>query len=228
MLKTLFRPFVAGVMALLPIGLTVAIIAWLAKIIHDLVGPGSAFGGMLKRIGSDFGPSDYGAWFGGVVFAVMLIYLFGFLVQAGLRSVWEHCSDRLFSRVPLVNTVYNAAKRIVDMMEPQKNVELKSMTPVFCRFGGNPGTGFPAFLPTSEIFMIQDQAFHVVMIPTAPIPFGGAILCVPKEWVTPIECGIDGLLNMYMSMGTTVPQYFGKLPAAPPDSATSGQDLADS
>ena len=105
-------------------------------------------------------------------------------------------------------------KKIVDVMGPQDNVELQSMTPVFCSFGGEPGTGFPAFMPTSEVFMIGETPFRVVMIPTAPIPFGGAIICVPKEWVTPMYCGIDGLLNMYMSMGTTVPQHFNKASSA--------------
>ena len=165
-------------------------------------------------------------YLGGVVFAVALIYLFGLLVQTGLKNLWSRWSDRLFSRVPVVSTVYDAAKKLVDMMEPQDNVELQSMTPVFCSFGGEPGTGFPAFMPTSEVFMIRERAFHVVMIPTAPIPFGGAILCVPKEWVSPMKCGIDGLLNMYMSMGTTVPQHFAKAPSVTSDGTSFEQDRA--
>ncbi len=216
-LQGLFRPFVAGVIALLPIGLTVAIVVWLATVVHGLVGPSSSLGRMLKQIGWDFGTSDAGAYLGGVAFAVVLIYLFGLSVQAGLKNVWQRWSDKLLSRVPLVSTVYDAAKKVVDMMEPQDNVELQSMTPVLCSFGGQWGTGFPAFMPTSEVFMIQDKAFHVVLIPTAPIPFGGAVLCVPKEWVRPLKCGVDGLLNMYMSMGATLPKYFGKDPGFAPD-----------
>jgi uncharacterized membrane protein len=223
-LKDVFRPFVAGVLALLPIALTFSVIAWLATIIHDLVGPGSTFGNVLKQIGWKFVPSDSGAYLGGVVFAVALIYVFGFAVRAGLKNVWERWSDSVLSRVPLVSTVYDAAKKIVDMMEPQDNVELQSMTPVLCSFGAKTGTGFPAFMPTSEVFMIQNKPFHVVMIPTAPIPFGGAILCVPRDWVTPMDCGIDGLLNMYMSMGTTVPQYFGKEPGNGGAATTSAQE----
>ena len=214
LLQVIFRPFVAGSIAILPIALTLAVIAWLATFIHDLVGPGSTFGAVLKRIGWNFGTSDLGAYLGGVVFAVALIYLFGLLVQTSLKGIWSGWVDRLFLRVPVVSTVYDAAKKLIDVMGPQDNVELQSMTPVFCSFGGEPRKGFPAFMPTSEVFMIGETPFRVVMIPTAPIPFGGAIICVPKEWVTPMDCGIDGLLNMYMSMGTTVPQHFNKASSA--------------
>ncbi len=221
--RHVLRPFVAGVLALLPIALTIMIIAWLAAIVHDFLGPGSTMGGLLKRVGWNFGTSDLGAYLGGVVFALATIYIFGILVQTSLRSLWSRWSDGLFSRVPVVSTVYDAAKKLVDMMEPQENVELQSMTPVFCRMGGEQGTGFPAFMPTSEVFMIGERAYHVVMIPTAPIPFGGAILCVPKESISPMQCGIDGLLNMYMSMGTTVPQHF----ANATDSGASGAQEQD-
>lgn len=84
---------------------------------------------------------------------------------------------------------------------------MRSMTPIICNFGGESGTGFPAFLPTSETFTFNGENYQVVMIPTAPVPLGGAIMCVPKKCVTRLDCGIDGLLNIYMSMGTMVPEY---------------------
>lgn len=60
----------------------------------------------------------------------------------------------------------------------------------------------------------------IVMIPTAPLPFGGAIMCVPADWVRPMDCGIDGLLNIYMSMGVTMPQF---LPADSDSGTNEGQ-----
>jgi len=65
-------------------------------------------------------------------------------------------------------------------------------------------------MPTSETVLIQGAEYHVVMIPTAPVPFSGAIMCVPVEWVTQLDCGIDGLLNIYMSMGTTMPEFLSQ------------------
>ena len=44
------------------------------------------------------------------------------------------------------------------------------------------------------------------MIPTAPVPFGGALICVKASWVQPAECGFDDLVGVYMSMGVTAPR----------------------
>ncbi|MHC5016319.1 MAG: DUF502 domain-containing protein, partial [Planctomycetota bacterium] len=111
------------------------------------------------------------------------------------------------SHVPIVRTVYDAARKIGMMLEPRDKDELKTMTPVLCNFGGPGGTAIPAFMPSPEVLSINGRDYRVVMIPTAPIPFGGAIFCVPAEWVTPMNCGIDGLFNIYMSMGVTMKDY---------------------
>jgi uncharacterized membrane protein len=54
-----------------------------------------------------------------------------------------------------------------------------------------------------------------VLVPTAPVPVGGGLLYVPKEWVTPADVGVDGLTSIYVSMGITSHQYIGaQRPAA--------------
>lgn len=210
-----------GLVALLPIGLTALIVAWLAAYITDLLGPGSAFGSVLKRIGWNIGTTEIGAYFGGVLFTVVLIYVIGLAVEYGLKGRWERMTDALVSRVPVIGTVYDAAKKIVHMIEPRDAVEMHSMTPVMCSFGGHDGTSFPAFMSTPETVSIQGTEYHVIMIPTAPVPFGGAIMCVPAEWVTRLDCGIDGLFNIYMSMGTTMPEQLNR--ASAPSLGPRGQ-----
>ena len=209
-LRRIARPFITGIIALLPIGLTVAVIAWVTTFLAKLIGPGSVIGSMLKKFGLNIGSTDTGAYAGGVLAAFFLIYIFGLLVEAGLKGRWESLTNGIMTRVPVIRTIYDAAKKIVRMVEPQANTDMQSMTPVMCSFGGEGGTSFPAFLPTAETVCIKGIEYNVVMIPTAPVPFGGAIMCVPKEWISPLDCGIDGLFNIYMSMGTTVPDYLRK------------------
>ncbi|MGI8725167.1 MAG: hypothetical protein ACR2J1_07395, partial [Methyloceanibacter sp.] len=40
---------------------------------------------------------------------------------------------------------------------------------------------------------------------SAPVPFGGALIYVPAEWVKPAEGGVERLMNVYVSMGVTPP-----------------------
>ena len=203
-ISVISRPLVTGVLALLPVGLTMAILAWLVDFLARLLGPNSTAGAVLKNIGWNFGDSEVGAYAGGLVFALLLIYLLGLLVQLVLKDRWGRWLDSITSRIPVIRTVYDAAKKIVEMLEPKQSADMRSMQPIMCDFGG---TSFPAFLPTSETVTLNGREYHVVMIPTAPVPFGGAIMCVPKESVTELDCGIDGLFNIYMSMGTLVPEY---------------------
>ena len=220
LIRILCKPFISGIIAILPLTLTIVIVAWLAEFIGRLIGPDSAVGQALKQFGWSFGAGDTGAYLGGVLFAIGLIYLFGILVQIGLKGGWEKLVDAILMKLPLIKIIYDAAKKMLQMVDTQNGPDMKSMTPVLCQFGGENGTSLPAFLPTSETIEIQGCEYHVVMIPTAPVPFGGAIMCVPKANVTELDCGIDGLLNMYMSLGTTVPNYI------PPGTANQPQDAA--
>ena len=203
-LNTLTRPLTNGMLALLPVGLTLAIIGWLVSFLARMLGPKSALGEILKQVGWNIGGTEFGAWIGGVLFSLLLIYLLGLLVEIVLKDRWGRWLDRLTSHIPVISTVYEAAKKIVQMLEPRQSADMQSMTPVMCNFGN---TSFPAFMPTSETFVLNGAEYQVIMIPTAPVPFGGAIMCVPKTAITPLNCGIDGLFNIYMSMGTTVPDY---------------------
>ena len=90
------------------------------------------------------------------------------------------------------------------------------MSPVMCYFGGEGGTAVLALLTSQEIIHIDDNDYYSIMIPTSPVPIGGAILYVPVAWVKKVNFGIDGLVNIYVSMGVTGPDFLHKKP--PPDS----------
>lgn len=208
--QSLTKPFVAGVIALFPLALTVAVIVWLGTMIHGYLGPGSTVGGFLLKIGLRFATSDTSAYLIGAVTVLGLIYLLGILVEAGMKSRWQEFTDYAMKRVPLVSTIYDASKKIALMVEPGENEDMKSMKPVLCSFGSSTGIVIPAFMPSPEILKIDGRDYRVIMIPTAPVPFGGAIMCVPAEWIKKMDCGIEGLFNIYMSMGATINDYMSE------------------
>jgi len=47
----------------------------------------------------------------------------------------------------------------------------------------------------------------VVMIPTAPIPFGGGMVFIPIDQVKLIDMSVDNFISIYVSMGVTVPEF---------------------
>jgi uncharacterized membrane protein len=83
------------------------------------------------------------------------------------------------------------------------------MTSVLCFFGGDVGTATLALMPSAKKMHLNGQDYHLVMIPTARVPFGGALLCVPVECVKPAGCSFDGVVNVFMSMGASAPEILG-------------------
>jgi uncharacterized membrane protein len=204
-MKFVLKPLMTGIIALLPVGLTLGILAWLASLMSQFFGPSSFIGELFQKIGWNIGSTEAGAYAGGLIFTVFLIYMLGILVQLGLRSSWDYISQGVLSRMPLIRNIYDASRRLTKLLEQGDQTDMRSMVPVMCQFGNDASTSLPALLPTSETIVIKGRECNVVMIPTAPVPLGGAIMYIPKEFVHPLDCGFDGLLSIYLSMGATVP-----------------------
>jgi uncharacterized membrane protein len=201
------RPFMAGLLAVFPLILTVGVVYWLAKFVHDLLGPKSDFGKLLGSIGLQFVTSNVVAYLIGLGVALALIYLLGLLVQAGMKNRWNRLMDKVMHRLPLVNTVYDTSKKLIRMFDQKSDSEMKAMSPVLCHFGGEGGTAVLALMPSEQPIHLNGFTYRAVLIPTAPIPFGGALLYVPADWVKPVDFAVDGLFNIYMTMGVTSPDY---------------------
>jgi uncharacterized membrane protein len=54
--------------------------------------------------------------------------------------------------------------------------------------------------------LIGGEPYHVVLVPSAPVPVGGALIYVPAAWVKPANIGVETLMSIYVSMGVTSPQ----------------------
>jgi len=201
------RPFIAGLLAVFPLVLTLGVVYWLAKFIRDLLGPKSDFGRVLGSIGLQFVTSNIVAYLIGLGVALALIYLLGLLVEAGMKNRWNALVDTIMKRVPLVSTVYDTSKKLIRMFDQKGESEMRAMSPVLCYFGGEGGTAVLALMPNEQPIHLGGFTYRAVLIPTAPIPFGGALLYVPADWVKPVDFAVDGLFNVYMTMGVTSPDY---------------------
>ena len=79
------------------------------------------------------------------------------------------------------------------------------MSPVWCYFGGHGSAAVLALLPKPEPIIFAGEPYHVVLVPFAPIPFGGTLIYVPAKWVVPAEMRVEGLMTTYVSMGVASP-----------------------
>ncbi|MCU0958658.1 MAG: hypothetical protein MUF48_01015, partial [Pirellulaceae bacterium] len=73
---------------------------------------------------------------------------------------------------------------------------------------------------------VQGRACQIVMVPTAPVPFGGALLLVPADCVQSAEMSVDGLMSIYVSMGVSAPQFMKLTPPPADPQATTLPEAA--
>jgi uncharacterized membrane protein len=126
--------------------------------------------------------------------------------------------DWVMRRIPLVSNVYDLTKRFVGLVDRKQGDGIKSMSPVWCFFGG-PGNSAAvlALLPAPDFITIGDENYYAILVPSAPVPVGGGLIYVPASWIKPAEIGVEELMTIYVSMGVSGPR---KSPAL-------GQTLSD-
>lgn len=208
--------FLAGILAALPLTLTIAVIVWAADLLHRYLGPESFIGRLFGNIGLNFVTSEITAYAIGVASVVAVIYLLGVAVQSRLRHQWQGLMSGLLARVPFVRSVYQTLSRIVTMFDKHEEAQYKSMQAVLCYFGGDrSGMAVLGLLTSPTPVLMGGREHYAIMVPSAPVPFGGAIMYAPVDWVQKADFGFDGLFNIYMSMGVTSGDYFKQPPDEP-------------
>src|SRR6516225_8905764 len=201
------RTFMAGLLAVLPVVLTVSVIVWVARLVDQFVGPGSVVGRLLVSIGLTVVETRMVAYAIGIGVVLCTIYVLGLFTETGFQRRLQAFMDSGLRRVPLIGSVYDLAHRFVGMLDRKEQADLQSMRPVWCFFGGEGGAAVLALLPTPEPVLLGGQKCHVVLVPTAPVPFGGGLFFVPADWIRPAPFGVEGLTSIYVSMGISAPQY---------------------
>ena len=215
----LLRTFVTGALAALPLAATVFVFWWAVSLLWRWLGPGSAVGSVLSGIGLGMSGSEFVGYLLGLGIVALAILLLGVFIERAIGRSVARLVDQLLRRIPLVRTVWDLAQRMVGLLQqnPQGGPEggARSLTPVWCQFGGPGGAAALALLSSSEPVLVGGRPCLAVLVPTAPVPIGGGLLFVPQEWVSPADVGAEALTSIYVSMGVTSPQYLPRATAAP-------------
>lgn len=243
------RTLAAGALAMLPLVATLLLVGWTLRFLADWVGPDSAFGQLLTRIGLGLAGTWITGYLAGVLVVVAGVYLLGLIVEAGLERGLSRTLDYLMGRIPIVRNVYDISTRLVQLFAKPEKDGLQSMSAVWLYFGGKPAAGDgpdggtrtglhgdlradatpPAarttvllgLLSTPVPVLIGGQPFHAVLVPTAPVPIGGGLLYVPADWVEPADLGVEAVTSIYVSMGVTSAQYMETAPKGAPSPASA-------
>lgn len=202
--NSLLTTWLAGLIVLLPLTLTLVLLTWVVSLLNRIIGPSTYVGRMFAAMGQPFASNTYLAYGLGTVLLIVAIYVLGLAVQHGLRKPLAWLTDVTLRRIPLFGKLYNLADRFVALLEKKEGADINAMSPVWCFFGGD-GVAVLALMPNPEPIDIDGRHYYAVLVPTAPIPIGGGLLYVPVEWVKPANIGVDAFTSIYVSMGINPP-----------------------
>jgi uncharacterized membrane protein len=200
-------PFVTGIVFLAPVILTIILVQWIAGYVVAILGPETLLGGTLARGGMLLFQSPTLGFITGLGAALLIIWLFGLAIQSRAPSLQAQF-DRLLGRLPVIGGVYRPLAQLVRMIGKSPSGELKGMTVCIVRFGND--VEIMGLLATPQIYDFGTGPQHLVMLPTAPVPIGGALMFVAagNVRITP-ELGVDDMAKFYVSMGTISPLGLG-------------------
>lgn len=206
-LRSLFGSFMAGLAFLAPVLLTLIVLSWFFGHVVAFVGPRSLFGRSLTLAGhflSGWTSDPLLAFWVGVLLMLGMVAFVGFLIRTRARSFMEDAVDGLIGRIPLLGPVYRPVAQLVRGMGRERSDEMANMQACRITFGG--GVETIAFLASNSVFDIGGGPARLVLIPTAPIPVGGAMLLVAEEKVHPIpSMKFDDVAKLYLTMGVSAP-----------------------
>jgi uncharacterized membrane protein len=183
--------FVAGLIILIPIVITVKALWWLFNYLDGLARPISA------RL---FGTVVPGA---GLLTTIAVVLLTGILFSSGpLRRLLEGLEDVLES-VPLVGTVYITIKKVLQGFGRPKSHQAFQRF-VFARL---PGRTTPGFLTGAFTLRHRDGTMQVlctIYIPTNHL-YVGDVVVLPAEDVIETDLSVEDGISIILSAGTAVP-----------------------
>jgi uncharacterized membrane protein len=198
--------FLTGLVFLLPFILTIILLDWAAGYVRAAVGPESFIGSAMASGGSVLvgGRARALAFWVGLGLVLVAIGVLGAVVQTRVRRRMEDGLDSFIDRVPVLRSIYRPIAQIVRLLGPQSGTNLEGMRVVAVRFGE--GADTLALLVSPDLFDVGGQPRQLVMLTTAPVPVGGALLFVPPQSVIPVDgLSVEDFVKFFVSVGVVRP-----------------------
>jgi hypothetical protein len=126
--------FLAGLFAVLPIVITVGIMAWVGGVLKAWLGPESFVGKALFQMGLRFVTDPIVASVLGWVAVLLAIWFLGALLKWVGKKRIEKAFGAAVERIPLVNVLYRPVAQVVEMLQRDPTDKMQGMSVVYCAF----------------------------------------------------------------------------------------------
>tara|TARA_B100000315_G_scaffold147013_1_gene136028 strand:- start:6514 stop:7176 length:663 start_codon:yes stop_codon:yes gene_type:complete len=194
--------FIAGLLVLLPISITVFILTFVFQKLDNLLSP--AFVKLLILFGL---PLQRGQFIPGLGFVatIIIIVFTGLITKNILGRKLFSLGEIIVERIPVARSIYSGAKQIIDAVSKSQLEAFNKVVMVEYPRKGLFSLGFVTCEARGEIQEYTKENVVNVFIPTTPNPTSGLLIFVPKEDIIPLSMTVEEGIKLVVSGGIVTP-----------------------
>lgn len=136
---------------------------------------------------------------------IILMYLLGRFLAAGIGRVLWNLFERGILQLPLVRNVYSSVKQVTDFMFVESDIEYTRVVAVEYPRKGIWSIALVTGESMAEIRDAAQEPVVSILIPSSPMPVTGYTMTVRKSEVVDLDITIDQAFQFIVSCGVVVP-----------------------
>ena len=187
--------FIAGVVVLIPIGITVYLTLFIIKISSNI-------------LPKELNPNHYLPYnVPGVeiLISIILITFIGWLSLSFIGKKLLDIFNNILKIIPILRTIYSAFEQMLDIFT-KRDENAKNVVLVEYPRKGSWAVGFATKENKGEISNKSKRNLINVFVPTTPNPTSGFLLMFPKEEVIYLDMSFEEASRFIVSAGSAEPR----------------------
>lgn len=198
MTQKIKKIFIAGILALLPIVVTLYLLYFLYNVVVSKASP------LVKRIAHQYNYdfSEYVFQIGTFLIILLIIFIIGIFTRMYLGKLFIKMLDNVMTHIPVARFIYNATKQVIDSFG---NTSGSSFSKVVLVEFPRRDMWMIAFLVRDALPIMQDistkEESANVFVPTAPNPTSGFVVVVPKKDIRELDITVEEGIKFVLSVG---------------------------
>ena len=183
---------IAGLLAILPIGVTLFVLKFFFELLDPILGPIFDMGNVRIFPGL------------GVIVLLILLYAVGIITTKILSARIVNLGHKLIERIPVISSIYSTTRSGVEILSGTQGFESRGVVLVDFPRPAMKAIG----LITAELGVLNGEPMVAVYIPTTPVPSSGFLIVVALSDVTPTDISVDDAMKIIVSGGILANEIF--------------------
>lgn len=206
--------FIAGLVVIAPIGLTLwliwTVVGWVDSFVWpfvpDAYQPEELLNRIMGRVPSDENWITVNVRGIGVVIFLVFTMLVGWVGKGLIGRSFLRWGEGLVGRMPVVRSIYNAVKQIAETVFAQSETSFDKACLIEYPRKGIWAIGFISTSTKGEILAKADTGpMTSVFVPTTPNPTSGFLLLFPTKDVKELDMSVEDAAKLVISAGLVYP-----------------------